>query len=330
MSDASAQQPDKISFEHNVFGMFEDAYFRLSAPKEGQPVLVGSLGEQDVSVPLTGLAREFGIERDSDDGRMIQLVARSLNFKNKVRPGDEIPVEVLTGEASWDPDAEHLDFARKRLEVQIVTWHAGSQEVVHAHDQVDEMHAECEAGTKYDAALAALGESTQTDGIEDLFKVFAAEVGRFEQLRDRFREIGRIKAKIDAFRKLHLEEMSILNEIDPVLRLIRAPLGQFSQHLREFDEQLADIEQVFADFEHVHGNLKKLRNALYSELSAWSVEVERWESADPRHPESVELVEEVREFYHFLAARYLQSVEWELVIADEEEPHDPSDGPLVW
>ncbi len=330
LSERTEQLPDKVGFEHNFFQLIEDAHFRMSDPKDGRPMMVGSLGEQDVAISLTGIAREFGIERDSDDGRMIQLVARSLNFAKTLRPGDKIPVEVLTGEASWDPDPEHLDFTRKRMEIQLVTWHGGSQEVVESREQADERHEQCGAAANLDSAFAALGEHTGTENLTDLFNVFVAEVARFEQLREKFREVGRIKAKIDAFRKLHTDELSILNEIDPVLRLIRVPISQFAQHFRDLDEQLSDIEKVFADFDNVLGSLKKLRNALYSELSAWSGEVGRWESADPRHPESVDLVDEVREFYHFLAARYLQSVEWELVIADEDEHHDPADGPLVW
>jgi hypothetical protein len=36
--------------------------------------------------------------------------------------GDALPAEVLTGQASWEPDAVHLQIAQARLQWQLVAW----------------------------------------------------------------------------------------------------------------------------------------------------------------------------------------------------------------
>ena len=67
--------------------------------------MVVKLGERDAAIPLRSLQREFGIPDDSDDGRMLGLIAQSLDFVTGVQIGDALPTEVLTGQASWEPDA---------------------------------------------------------------------------------------------------------------------------------------------------------------------------------------------------------------------------------
>ena len=66
------------------------------------------LGERQAAVPLRALQNEFGIADDSADGRMLGLIAGALDFVPLLRPGDALPAEVRTGEASWKPDAMHF------------------------------------------------------------------------------------------------------------------------------------------------------------------------------------------------------------------------------
>lgn len=92
MSEEATPLPETVSFEHPFFGTFANTHFCLSEPPENRPVLVGDLGEQDVTLPLTGVAREFHINRNSADGIMLDVVARSLDFVSALRPGDPVPV----------------------------------------------------------------------------------------------------------------------------------------------------------------------------------------------------------------------------------------------
>jgi hypothetical protein len=112
--------PDHCHLVHRAFAMFGDPLFRL-AESDGAPVMVVHLGDKEAAIPLTAMKREFGIEKGSDDGRMLDLVVQSLDFVAGLRIGDPLPPEVLSGEASWEPDEVHLRIANARLQWQLVT-----------------------------------------------------------------------------------------------------------------------------------------------------------------------------------------------------------------
>ena len=65
--------------------------------------MVVLLGEREAALPLRALQREFDIADESEDGRMLALIAASLDFVTSLRLGDALPAEVLSGEASWEP-----------------------------------------------------------------------------------------------------------------------------------------------------------------------------------------------------------------------------------
>ena len=77
------------------------------AEADDTPVMVMSLGERTAAVPLRALQRELGIADDSPDGRMLGLIAQSLDFVAGLQIGDPLPAEVLDGRASWTPGATH-------------------------------------------------------------------------------------------------------------------------------------------------------------------------------------------------------------------------------
>jgi hypothetical protein len=120
-SEANAGSADHCTLAHPVFTSFGEPLFRRSEA-DGAPVMVVKLGERDAAIPLRSLQREFAIPDDSDDGRMLGLIAQSLDFVTGLQIGDALPAEVLTGQASWEPDAVHLQIAQARLQWQLVAW----------------------------------------------------------------------------------------------------------------------------------------------------------------------------------------------------------------
>jgi hypothetical protein len=110
ISTTTPPPQDHCCLVHRVFAMFGQPLFRR-AESDGAPVMVVHLGEKDATIPLRALQREFGIEDDTEDGRMLGLIAQSLDFIAALRIGDPLPPEVLSGEASWQPDEAHLQIA---------------------------------------------------------------------------------------------------------------------------------------------------------------------------------------------------------------------------
>src|ERR1700761_8217389 len=112
--DSQPAPADRCTLQHPVFTSFGDPVFRR-AETDGAPVMVVMLGEKEAAIPLRSLQREFSIPDESDDGRMLGMIAQSLDFIACLRIGDALPAEVLSGEASWEPDEVHLQLAKARL-----------------------------------------------------------------------------------------------------------------------------------------------------------------------------------------------------------------------
>ena len=79
-SDALELTGDEtVTFDNKVFSRMEGSYFRKSE-QEDAPVFVVNLGGEEVTLPFTGLCREFGIEANSHDDKMLHMIAQSLDF----------------------------------------------------------------------------------------------------------------------------------------------------------------------------------------------------------------------------------------------------------
>src|SRR5579872_7196336 len=113
--------PDSCLLHHRLFTAFGPATFRR-AEDDGTPVMVVKLGELEAALPLRALQREFRIEDDSQDGRMLGLIASALDYVTLLQTGDRLPAEVLTGEASWQPAPHHRTLAVARLRLQLLAW----------------------------------------------------------------------------------------------------------------------------------------------------------------------------------------------------------------
>src|ERR1700722_12569666 len=94
---APDNQPTSCVLAHRGFVAMGEPLFRR-AETDNTPVMVVTLGERQVALPLRSLQREFAIENEAPDGRMLGLIAESLEFVTVLRLGDPLPPEVCTGE----------------------------------------------------------------------------------------------------------------------------------------------------------------------------------------------------------------------------------------
>ena len=114
--------PERCQFEHKLFSSLGEVAFRRSS-SDGVAMMAVHLGDREAFIPLKSLQREFAIGEDSPDARMLELVGNSLDFVTSLQPGDKLPLEIRTGEASWRPSAAHRDLAGTRLRRQFVAAH---------------------------------------------------------------------------------------------------------------------------------------------------------------------------------------------------------------
>jgi hypothetical protein len=97
------------------------------------------VGDLEASIPLDSLSNEFGIESDSDDGKLLEVVIKSLRFVKDSRPGDTIPREILDGTASWSVEDRHREIAHNRLMAQIAFWLTGDEDVITDHSELQDI-----------------------------------------------------------------------------------------------------------------------------------------------------------------------------------------------
>ena len=246
MTDAGAQIPAVVELEHNFFKAFDDSYFRISAPPEEKPVYCAMLGDQEVSLPLGGIIRELNLEEDDPLWIMIETINKSLQFVNVLRPGDDVPAEVRTGDASWEADADHLKIAHQRLTMQLVTWVSGQESMITDPLELQQLLDDPETKQKVNDAFR---EAADRLGLEDpdevatMVESFAVELSYVEALRERFGHVRRLFNSLTVLRKSYREQNSMVDEIDPVLRLMKKPVADFQSSFELIDAQTGEMSR---------------------------------------------------------------------------------------
>lgn len=305
---------DTCRLEHKLFALFNAPLFR-QAETDQAPVMIIHLGDREVAMPLRSLAREFGIAEDSPDGRMLGLIAESLEFVGCLRIGDKLPSEVLTGTASWSPGDDHVRIANARLQIQLIDWLRQatgaapidctpealvSGKVDQAvRDLVHDALVRAAVQLRLPTPEAVLGR------VEEL----AQELAYIEALRDRL--LGRVQAMV-----LKLERQAQLRQKDgtqtETLSRVRQLAGQALKQLRQrFEEQDAHIGEVMSALNHIDSHrtfIRTNRDWLYRSQRGWETILAEWDVTEPNGDDSIRGL--LTRTYHFLAPRFMPVTEW--------------------
>ncbi len=188
--------------------------------------MVVKLGEREAAIPLRSLQREFGIPDDSDDGRMLGLIAQSLDFVAGLRIGDALPTEVLSGQASWEPDALHLQIARARLQWQLVAWLNSGTGADTPDLDADALLQVADDPARKQQVQQAFAKAAETLGLPsreaviELVEDLAQELAYIEALRDRLlRRVKGMAEKLDRMAQAYRGDGSHLETLTQVRRL---------------------------------------------------------------------------------------------------------------
>jgi hypothetical protein len=112
-----------FDFQARVF-QAPGACFLLKG-KEKEPMYAVDMGTGQGYISLKDLRRTFLIAEGSHDDKLIEQAAAGLRFVPDIRPGDEIPNEILNGTASWAVARKHKQIARDRIQIQLLSWMGG-------------------------------------------------------------------------------------------------------------------------------------------------------------------------------------------------------------
>ncbi len=313
-ADPLAPKPTRCELAHPVFTTFGDVQFRR-ADTDGTPVLTMQLGERKAQIPLDALRREFAIATGSADGRMLALIATSLDYVACLRPGDRLPSEVLTGQASWKPSPNHLRLAATRLRLNLVTWLSpASQWATCPRDELTLLRLADDPALLRDvqvAAMAAARHLALPDAAEvtRLMAALAEELSYIEALRQRL--LVRVEAlcrRVSALFGSRRCRGVAADTLSQVHRLGMLAFRQFRVRFDDLDALTAVFDTLARNVDGLRGFIRSTRDWLYCSQRAWEPLLARWDQAAAGASDEVSAL--LTASYQFLAPRFMPTTKW--------------------
>lgn len=300
----------RLTLRHPVFKTFDEPFFRISEV-ERKAVLVIRMDDRDVSLPVCGMMREFGIPADDADGLMLANVVRALDFVTGLRIGDLLPSEIMTGRASWLADDTYHEQANARLNLHLLAWMSGKS---YASLREKLLQAGQSPVTKESLALglshlaAAVGGVTPEQVLGRLRQV-AGEFAHIDALRDKLlRGAQRMGDVLNRLAHNFRGDRTHKELLTQVRRLAAIGITDLQTRFRLVDFLLEDIERVIRDPELVIAAIRKTRDELYVRCRAWDPYNMEWATIEAGH--NARTWHLAHETYRFLAPRYMTIVEW--------------------
>ena len=124
-------------FDHKVFNL-DGCYFAADSNGD-KPKFLMPLGDEMAAIAIATLRQEFGIAEGSNDGRLLDIVTKSLKYVQEIRPNDSIPQELLDGSASWSVEERHRAVASGRIKIQLATLLTGREDQVIQSDEIEQL-----------------------------------------------------------------------------------------------------------------------------------------------------------------------------------------------
>jgi archaellum component FlaC len=327
----NAESDNTVRFEHKFFGSFEDLYFRMT--DSGEPVAVVKLASNEAILSFDGLKREFSLGDDAGDGAMLNQVADGLKYVRGLRPGDPLPKEIITREASWEPENKHVMIARQRLTMQLVTWLTGNEHIFTSVEELlqlaEDPQVKKNVSLAFSEAAVELGLGREhRDEVVRYIESLAKELAYIEAERDVFAEVRKIDEKVQELRRIYSSDRGMIATTDQVARLSQRAIHQFSGMFDEIDAQTGEILAMLKNIDSQIEYIRQTRDELHRRLMPWEDLIPLWKTVYIQ--KSDENIVRIRDIYQFLAPRYMQVHDWVLVTKRGFEKTKPLGGVLRW
>lgn len=309
-----------VEFENRFFSRVEGCYFK-ELEDTGDPVMIMPLEEGEVSLRLPGIVHELDLKPASHDSRMLHTIVAALNYVRGIREGDPIPTELGSGRASWDVSEKDRKTAHNRITMQLVSWMSGDEHLVTEPEElaqiVEDPATREKINNAFGQAAEALGlDRDQREDVIHLVANLAEELAYIETLRGQLHRIEGIHEMIQELSIKYKAEMSVMETIQPVLRLFKIALDGLHNSFDEVDAQTGEILAVLKNIAAQTKFIRTSRDDLHRRLWAWGPQIVAWEATIvKRSPHNENLLDNI---YRFLAQRFLPTQEWELFTKAQE------------
>ncbi|WP_086464009.1 hypothetical protein [Oceanibaculum nanhaiense] len=312
---AAGDRATHFIFAHKIFASL-DGYFGLSH-EHREPVFFVSFGEMNAALPFATLRREFGIDPESDDGRLLDVVAQGLRYVKEIRPGDSIPRELLDGSASWTVEEVHRRRSTQRIRIQVASYGDGEEMLIFDMAEMARLTSTADFEGRYlngcRKLAGKLGLKRDSDGktVQRRIDALAREIIYIEALRDRFNKIRAVQRGLAELRRAYSRDPVIRPDIDRALALIRAPMDDFEGVFTNLYAQVSEILLVLMAHGPYIAFIRDSRDELHNGMMRWDGLVTEWENLIPQASQTNENL--VKSVYRFLATNYPQAGDWTLV-----------------
>jgi hypothetical protein len=306
-----SERSTHFAFEHKIFGV-NSAYFSLTHDTR-EPVFHVPLGELKAALTLGTLRTEFDITAESSDGKLLDLIDKSLRYVKEIRPDDSIPNELLDGSASWCVEERHRQIAGARLALQLSAWVTKEEVVITDVSQLARLADDPATKARVQKAIAEIAERLgigfeRRQEVMDKIDLFARELAYIEALRDLQVTVKLIYAKLTKLTKLYVKDKSVTEDIVRVLQLLRAPIGDLDSTFGLVDAQTSDIMSILKNYQVQVNFVREFRDDLHFRLRDWHDLSKKWSALELTRCNENEAL--IKETYRFAAQNFPQQQSW--------------------
>ena len=275
--------------------------------KDKEPMFGVDMGGGQGLVSLKDLRRTFFIAQGSHDDKLIDRAVAGLHYVPDIRPGDEIPNELLDGTASWTVARRHKQIARDRLQLQLLSWMNGSPMSYANSDELKKLMEDTEnkkmLREAFGKAAVALGlQKNESDKVLDRIETLAREICYIEALRERSREIVKIRANLEILTKVYNADQRASADIGRMKILIVKGVQEVQNILDNIDAETADVLGALMAIEDIIRSVRKARDDLHFLMMEWDSPLAKWKGLNM--VKSPEIDKALAATYQFLAMRY--------------------------
>ena len=294
-----------FDFQARVF-QAPGAHFELTGhPKK--PMFAVDMGAGRGFISLKHLRLTFFIEPGSHDDRLIDRAEAGLHFVPDIRPGDEIPNEILDGTASWTVARKHKQIARGRLQVQLLSWMSGKPIVYASQDDLKKIMAD-DANKKslkgaFTKAAVALGiDPSESEKVLDRIETMAREICYIEALRDRAGELRKIQANVAALVKVYSSDPRASADLGRIKLLMVKAVAETDDIFNNIDAETADVLSALMAIDDIIRSVRRARDDAHFIMMEWDPVLAKWQNLAMVRSQEVDKALSMT--YQFLAKRF--------------------------
>lgn len=316
MTASETVEPRRCELENRAFRVLGEPLFIRS--RDGADVMMRvQLGDTQALVPLATIQREAGIADDTADGRMIVQITRSLAFVQFLHLGDELPPEVLTGEASWTAGEAFCELALAKLQYGLVRNLASSGEDLAQVDGqtliacVNDPAFKPRVSSAFRKSAGILG-LPDGDAVLDLMARLAHELSFVEALRVQMLQgIEALAMRLERLKFRGRGDSQRQEMLTQTRRMIDRAVPRMRERFADIDAQTGEVVAVLRQATAQTAFIRSRRDELYMAYQGWKDLLAKWTACPARClDECWTLVEET---YRFLAPRFMAYHEWKKV-----------------